>query len=58
MKEVYVKKGEVIKKIQENIASQYVLIGWKVVSDKEKKEFSNKLKAKNSEKENSFKIEE
>ena len=35
MKEVYVKKDGVIKKVHENIASEYKNIGWIVISEKE-----------------------
>ena len=35
MKEVYVKKDGVIKRIHENIASEYKNIGWTVISEKE-----------------------
>ncbi len=35
MKELYVEKDGVIKKIHENIASEYKLIGWKIISEQE-----------------------
>lgn len=35
MKEVWVKKDNVIKKIQENIASEYKNIGWEIITEKE-----------------------
>lgn len=37
MKEVYVKKDGVIKKIHENIASEYKIIGWTIISPEEAK---------------------
>lgn len=35
MKEVWVKKDGVIKKVHENIASEYKNIGWEIISEKE-----------------------
>lgn len=35
MKEVWVKKDGVIKRVHENIASEYKNIGWEIISEKE-----------------------
>ena len=40
MKELWVKKGSVIKRIHENIASEYKNIGWEVISEEEAKKGS------------------
>ena len=45
MKEVYVEKDGVIKKIHENIASEYKLIGWKIISEQEANKI-NKIESK------------
>ena len=45
MKEVYVKKDGVIKKVHENIASEYKIIGWTIISEEEaKKSLKNENK--------------
>ena len=54
MKDVYVKKDKVVKKVQDNIASNYEAIGWKILTENEVKEYLNSLKAKNSVKDNKF----
>lgn len=38
MNEVWVKKDNVIKKVHENIASEYKLIGWSIITKEEAKE--------------------
>jgi hypothetical protein len=45
MKELYVEKDGVIKKIHENIASEYKLIGWKIISEEEANKV-NKIESK------------
>lgn len=45
MKEVYVKKDGVIKKVHENIASEYKTIGWQVISEEEANK-NNKIESK------------
>lgn len=40
MKELWVRKDSVIKRIHENIASEYKNIGWEVISEEEAKKGS------------------
>lgn len=59
MNEVWVKKGNVVKKVHENIASEYKLIGWEIISDKEAKDFYAEPKSRIVEKEvKNLKVEE
>lgn len=59
MNEVWVRKGNVVKKVHENIASEYKLIGWKILTEKEAKEFYTEPKTRISEKEvKTLKVEE